>query len=66
MKPETRNFIRAFLDGFTGAGLFRRLTYPGAPTQLVDTRSVEEIVASGEFDEILRKVQKRRERDSSQ
>jgi hypothetical protein len=43
VKPQTRIFIRAFLDGFTGAGLFRRLDYPGAPTHLIDPRSVEEI-----------------------
>jgi hypothetical protein len=31
----------------TGAGLFRRLDYPGAPTHLVDPRPIEEILASG-------------------
>jgi hypothetical protein len=53
VKPQTRIFIRAFLDGFTGAGLFRRLDYPGAPTHLIDPRSVEEILASGELGEKL-------------
>jgi hypothetical protein len=57
---QTRNMIRAFLHGITGAGLFRRLTYPGAPTHFVDPRPVEVIVASGEFDELLRKVQERK------
>ena len=58
MKPEMRIFLRAFLDGLTGAGLFRRLEIPGAPTQLFDTRSVEEVVASGEFDETCERLGK--------
>jgi hypothetical protein len=49
MKERTRNIIRAMLDGFTGAGLFRRLRRPGAPTHMIDPRSVEEILASGEL-----------------
>jgi hypothetical protein len=47
---QARNIMRAFLHGLTGAGLFRRLDYPGAPTEFVDSRSLEEIRASGEFD----------------
>jgi len=54
VKSETRNLITAFLHGFTGAGLFRRFNYPGAPTHFVDPRPVEEILASGKFDETLR------------
>ena len=46
--------MRAFLQGFTGARLFRRLNYPGAPTEFVDSRSIDEIIASGEFDETCR------------
>ncbi len=37
------------LDGWTMAGLFRRLEIPGAPKQFIDTRSVEEYVASSDF-----------------
>ena len=48
---DQKNLIRAFLQGFTGAGLFQRLDYPGAPTYFVDLRSVEQVRASGEFDE---------------
>jgi hypothetical protein len=44
------NYIEAFLDGVTGAGLFGKLRWPGAPTELIDSRSVEEFLASGEFD----------------
>lgn len=45
MNQQTRDLIRAFLHGLTGAGLFRRLNYPGAPTEVVDSRPPEEIVA---------------------
>jgi hypothetical protein len=39
----------SFLDGLTGAGLFGRLRRPGAPTEFVDSRSLEEIYTSGEI-----------------
>jgi hypothetical protein len=32
------SILDAFLDGVTGAGLFGKLNWPGAPTELVDTR----------------------------
>jgi hypothetical protein len=51
MKRQTRNIILAFLHGLTGAGLFRKLNYPGAPTHFVDPRSVEEIIESGDLGE---------------
>ena len=54
MQEETANIVRAFLHGITGAGLFHRLNYPGAPTEFVDSRSIDEIIASGEFDETCR------------
>src|SRR5579863_4953352 len=50
------NHDRAFLYGITGAGLFRRLTYPGAPKYFVDPRPVEEILASGELGEKLTRL----------
>ena len=43
MKRTTEIAIDSFLDGFTGAGLFGRLRRPGAPTEFVDSRSVQEI-----------------------
>ena len=46
MNGQTRNVIRALLDGMTGAGLFRRLNYPGAPRYTVDPRPVDEILRS--------------------
>ena len=30
--------LQAFLDGLTGAGFFGRLRWPGAPTELIDSR----------------------------
>jgi hypothetical protein len=42
------HFFDSFLDGFTGAGLFGRLRRAGAPTEFVDSRSVEEFKQSGE------------------
>lgn len=39
-------FVEAFLDGFTGAGLFGRLTRPGAATEYVDARSLEQFKSS--------------------
>ena len=48
--PRLREIITdSLLDGFTGAGLFGRLRLPGAPDVLIDTRSVADWVASGEF-----------------
>ena len=48
--------LDAFLDGATGAGLFGKLRWPGASTELIDSRSVEEFLASGEFEETLSKL----------
>ncbi|MFY9745575.1 MAG: hypothetical protein WA891_00695 [Acidobacteriaceae bacterium] len=53
----TVNIVRAFLHGVTGAGLFRRLDYPGAPAEFVDSRPLDEIYASGEFDRTLHHFQ---------
>ncbi len=50
MSMNSANNVRAFLYGLTGAGLFRRLDYPGAPREFVDSRSLEEIRTSGEFE----------------
>jgi hypothetical protein len=51
MKRTTEIAIDSFLDGFTGAGLFGRLRRPGAPTEFVDSRTLEEIRECGEFAE---------------
>jgi hypothetical protein len=48
--PNLMIALDALLDGMSGAGLFGRLRRPGAPTHLVDPRSLEELRASGEFD----------------
>ena len=54
------NFILdAFLDGCTCAGLFGKLRRPGAPTELIDSRTVEEYLASGEFEETLSRLRVR-------
>jgi hypothetical protein len=52
----TSNGFISFMMGFTGAGLFRRVRRPGAPTEFIDSRTVEEYMASGEFEETLAKL----------
>jgi hypothetical protein len=54
MKQQTGSLVRALLYGLTGAGLFRRLDYPGAPEEFIDSRTLAEIKASGEFDRTCR------------
>jgi hypothetical protein len=54
MDQTKTNIVRAFLHGLTGAGLFKRLDYPGAPTEFIDSRTLEEIVKSGEFRQTCR------------
>jgi len=50
VNQQINNLMRAFLQGLTGARLFRRLEYPGAPAEFIDSRSLEEIRASGEIE----------------
>ena len=50
MNQTKTNTLRAYLHGLTGAGLFRRLDYPGAPAEFIDSRSLKEILANGEID----------------
>ena len=52
------NGFISFMLGFTGAGLFNRVRRPGAPTEFIDSRTVEEYLASGEFEETLAKLTK--------
>jgi hypothetical protein len=47
---QTGNVLKALLQGFTGAGLFRRLDYPGAPTKFFDDHPLEEAL----YREVLR------------
>jgi hypothetical protein len=56
VNQQTVNFIRAILQGMTGAGLFRKLHYPGEPEEFVDSRSLEEIRASGEFERTCKEL----------
>lgn len=58
MKPETRNFIRSFLDGFTGAGLFHKLEIPGAPTRMFEPEPDEEVLPSGEIEQTCRELKR--------
>jgi hypothetical protein len=53
MKEQTRNFIRAMLDGMTGVGLFRKLRIPGQADQYMGTQTAEEFIESGEFQATL-------------
>lgn len=48
MSPKTANFIRAILQGMTGAGLYCRLRYPGQADVFMGTETADE-VRSGEF-----------------
>jgi hypothetical protein len=43
------------MGGVTGAGLFGKLRRPGAPTEFMDSRTVEDYLASGEFEETLQR-----------
>ena len=45
--------IESFFDGFTGAGLFGCLRWPGSPTYLIDPRGLEELKESGDYDVLL-------------
>jgi hypothetical protein len=56
MTKRSSIFFTAFLDGFTGAGLFRRLRLPGAPSELIDSRGVAAIYNSGEFESIKHRL----------
>jgi hypothetical protein len=52
---KTRIGLEAFLDGFTGAGLFGKLRRPGAPSEFINSHTVEQHLASGEFEETLKR-----------
>jgi hypothetical protein len=56
----------AFFQGFTGAGLFGRANLPGAPTEFIDSRSLEEFHSTGEFEETLARHRDRISRRSNQ
>lgn len=51
MTSSSRNLLLVFLQGLTGAGIFLRLDYPGAPREFIDSLSLDEIQASREIDE---------------
>jgi len=42
-------FAESFLDGFSGAGLFGLLERPCAPGEVIDSRSVNEFIASDDW-----------------
>ena len=46
--PGVRIAFAAFLDNLSGAALFGKLRWPGAPSEMIDSRTVEEDLASGE------------------
>jgi hypothetical protein len=56
---NTRIFVESFLDGFSFAGLIMKLSRPGSPTEVFDTRTEEEIRSSGDFDRLLAESEKR-------
>jgi HD superfamily phosphohydrolase len=66
VKPETRTFISAFLQGFTGAGLFQKLEIPSAPTRLFEPEPGEEDEDRKEcYKLLLNIIKERREHPSS-
>ena len=42
-------FAESVLDGFNGAGLFGRLERPCAPSEMIDSRPVNEFLASDDW-----------------
>jgi hypothetical protein len=50
MKQQTGSRVRALLYGLSGAGLYPRLDSPGAPENFIDSSTLAEIKAKGEFD----------------
>jgi hypothetical protein len=42
-------FLNAIIDGCTGAALFGRLRWLGAPKEIVDSRTVDEYIDSDDF-----------------
>ena len=53
MIMASNGFI-SFMLGASGAGLFSKVRRPGAPTEFIDSRSVQEYIDSGEFEGTLR------------
>jgi hypothetical protein len=53
-------FLEAFLDGATLAGLFSKLRRPVAQTELIDSRTVEEFLASGDFERSMESLRSHR------
>jgi hypothetical protein len=45
--------LSSFLDTITCSALFGKKRWPGAPTELIDSRTVEEYLASGDFEETV-------------
>jgi hypothetical protein len=54
----SKGFI-VFMMGMTGAGLFGRVRRPGPPTEFIDSRTVKEYLAGGEFEETLTRFRNR-------
>lgn len=60
----TNDLFTAFFQGFTGAGLFGKASLPGAPTEFIDSRSLEEFHSTGEFEENVARYRERIPRQS--
>ncbi len=54
----TIELLTAFFHGLTGAGLFGQARLPGAPIEFIDSRSLEEFYATGEFEENIQRYGK--------
>jgi len=55
MASRSSSFFDGFFNGFFGSGMFMKLRLPGAPTEIIDSRGVEAIYNSGEFEAARRR-----------
>lgn len=62
MRSEATNFIRAILQGMTGAGLFRRLHYPGEPEEFIGTETADEVRSNPAYQHLAQAVSAAHER----
>jgi hypothetical protein len=53
MQSRLTVMFDAFLDNLSGVALFGKLRWPGAPTEMIDSRTVQEYKESGEFDDTV-------------
>ena len=65
MNRQMTYFVRAVMQGMTGAGLFRRLRYPGQPEVFMGTVTADEARSSALYQKMDQAVTKIHERESA-